>query len=361
MRCVCCARCRRTLARVLARSRARSRAARSHDLRTPVHGMQVASQLLAARAGVAADPEATYLLHAVRASSCLMLATITNVLDLRSLEGAADAPQRAEQLRKREPVALLDLFADVLGVCRVACSKELLWANQPDAAALPEALEGNPERLRHILLNVAVVAATLAGAQPVRAELHCCDAAPAADGAVQVRAVFTALGRELSQAEHAAAFNPFERGGGGGAPGNDDSGAHTTGARLALLVSRSLARGMDGDLALSATAEGARFELRVRLCRPGAPGAPPAERPCAAASPAASTAKPLATAPPQLPPPPPLPAGAPPAVELTQRLFEFLVRHSDEVFHSGVVTDNGPTLVRHMRLLLRSACQACCV
>jgi hypothetical protein len=36
-------------------------------------------------------------------------------------------------------------------------------------------------------------------------------------------------------------------------------------------------------------------------------------------------------------------------VELTQRLFEFLVRHSDEVFHSGVVTPDGPTLVRHMR------------
>ena len=42
--------------------------ARSHELRTPVHGMSCASELLVARASIAADSEAAYLLSVVRAS-----------------------------------------------------------------------------------------------------------------------------------------------------------------------------------------------------------------------------------------------------------------------------------------------------
>ncbi len=96
--------------------------------------MQCASELLAARASVATDAEALYLLKAVGASCALMLSTITNVLDLRSLELWSGATQGGMgELRTRELCNLLEKFADVLEICRIACSKEIAWVNELEA------------------------------------------------------------------------------------------------------------------------------------------------------------------------------------------------------------------------------------
>jgi signal transduction histidine kinase len=133
---------------------ARLRAAHtSHDLRTPCHGAQCASQLLAARDSVASDNEALYLLNAVRASCSLMLSTINNVLDLRVLE-QPDAPARVTAgrrlLQERQRLNPRALFSDVLDVCRVACCKDITWSNEGDAIA--EELEARAALRRHVVL-----------------------------------------------------------------------------------------------------------------------------------------------------------------------------------------------------------------
>lgn len=66
---------------------------RSHDLRTPCHGMQTAAELLRARTSVAEDGEATELLSVCSAACAQMLGTIENVLTKLGLSqlGAADA------------------------------------------------------------------------------------------------------------------------------------------------------------------------------------------------------------------------------------------------------------------------------
>jgi hypothetical protein len=66
--------------------------------------------------------------------------TINNVLDLKILDAEA-ATGRVPRLQKREPVALREMFADVLDVCRVACSKDIVWANSDDALAYPHQLQ----------------------------------------------------------------------------------------------------------------------------------------------------------------------------------------------------------------------------
>ncbi len=107
---------------------------RSHDLRTPCHGMKCASQLLIERPGVAADTEALYLLRVLRASCRLMLATIGNVLDLKSLE-AECATGHVRQLRRRDDIRIRPLLLDMLDVCRIGCSAEFTWINEEDAVA----------------------------------------------------------------------------------------------------------------------------------------------------------------------------------------------------------------------------------
>ena len=102
--------------------------------------MKCASQLLAARAGVAADPEAMYLLGVVRASCRLLLLTIQNVLSLKTLEAQA-AAGHVRPLRVRERIDVRALLVDVLEICRVGCSKEGAWLNQADASIIPVELE----------------------------------------------------------------------------------------------------------------------------------------------------------------------------------------------------------------------------
>jgi signal transduction histidine kinase len=113
-----------------------ARAACSHDLRTPCHGAQCASTLLSARAGVAADGETLYLLHVVRASCRLLLATIGNVLDLNALEAAGAAAasgddarggQQQQRASGGERVDVRALLTDVLEVCRDGCAKDVTW------------------------------------------------------------------------------------------------------------------------------------------------------------------------------------------------------------------------------------------
>jgi hypothetical protein len=300
--------------------------------------MQCASQLLAACGSVASDGDALYLLKAVSASCALLMGTINNVLDLKMLEAEAEltCPAAAAQAqprpprppRKRDALHPVALFADVLDVCRVACSKDIAWSNEARAGEYPATLEGNPERLRQVIQNVCTVCIRNAGACPVIARLSCAQLPHEQDslahGSVALRASFFADGRVLSAQEARRAFEPY-----------------TDCAGLALLVARTFARRCDGDVTVTATPRGTCFELHVRLFEPGAPpipAPPPALAALPLPAPPPSPESPLPAASP--PPPPPLPH------QLRARMFAHLVEHSDEVFHMGQFAPDGMHIVR---------------
>ncbi len=344
-------------------------ALRSHDLRTPTHGLQCASQLLAARPGVAADADAMFLLDAVHASTRLLLTTVNNVLALKALE-AETASGRPRRLRKRERLNVRALLADVLATCRIGHAKDIAWLNERDSTDLPAVLEarccgalccdahaqtqtrtrtraqcrssrirrvqGDPERLQQVLLNVAVVASRYAGADgPVTVELRRCeDQEAAVPGSVFLCVTFTAVGRMLTPAEAGAAFEPYE-----------------SSAGLALVVARSFARAKDGDVWLLCAASGARLEARMRLFTPGAPPAEEGDAPSPRAEASAAIPRGEAEAALQTPTAP----GAPPVeLTLTARMFEHLIHCSDDMFSTGVIGPEGPIFVR-------AACCAACV
>ncbi len=192
-------------------------------------------------------------------------------------------------------------------------------------------MQGNPERLQQMLLNLAVVALRYAGADgPVTVELRRCkDQEAAVPGSVFLCVTFTAVGRMLTPAEAGAAFEPYE-----------------SSAGLALVVARSFARAKDGDVLLLCAASGARLEARVRLFTPGAPPAEESDVP----SPRAEAAIPRGEAESALPSPN-SPAAPPVELTLTARMFEHLIRCSDDLFSTGVIGPEGPIFVR----------AACCV
>jgi hypothetical protein len=136
-----------------------------------------------------------------------------------------------------------------------------------------------------------------------------------------MHAAFTVLGRVLTPAEASAAFDPY-----------------SSCAGLALLVARSFARSLDGDVVLKHTPAGTCFELHARLFQPDAPLA--VEEPQALASPPPTPRQPV-----QVPGEPAAPPAVP-VVELTTRMFDHLVKFSDEVFTQGVNVGSSWKFVR---------------
>ncbi len=333
--------------------------------------MQCASQLLASRPDVSADSEAIYLLNVVRASASLMLTTIENVLEMKRLEEPASMGRLAG-LQKRERVRPRAVFGSVLEVCRVACSKDIRYTNE--AEDIPELevsvallrlcaftsrsllmqcrlLQGDGDRLQQVLQNAALACVRYGTPQTeCTAELRCQEIAP---GIWLLRAVFMGPGRVLSEAELRCAFDPSE-----GAMG------------LALLVARSSARTMGGDLVLSSDARGSRLDVSVRLFTPGAhvateEGAAPSPRSGMlppSAAPAAKDAPQLFSqmAQPTSPKAAATPLGAvdappPTAEDFAARLFKHLTQISDEIFKCAQFSEDGQRLTYVRRSHLRAA------
>lgn len=290
----------------------------SHDVRSPCHGMQVASALLADCAAARADAAAAELLAVIRDACRINVACIENVLELQGcLDSAACAALR-ERARARKPLDLAATLADVVKSCRRAGAAAAAWPGEAaEREALP-ALEGPPDMVRRVLKNLLLAVAQLAGgAHLIIAELAPLRPAPGAPpGSLDIAVAVTAPGRALSPADVGAAFEACSGAGGAG---------------LALCVARAFARAMDGNVRIAATPAGARVEATMRLFRPQAPESPrdvpsprkalPARKPSFAGAP-------------------------PPAVELTARMFRHMIRDSDDFFSSGIVGDAGVAFVR---------------
>lgn len=166
---------------------------------------------------------------------------------------------------------------------------------------------GDRECLRLVLQNAAVVAVRLSGLSPVTATLQCClghcHGLSAPSGHADSCITFALHGRPLSPAEVGSAFDPY-------------SGC----AGLALLVARSLARSMGGDVWLHVNQDSTRINVRIRLAHPGAVQQQKQEM-----------EDPVPVVEP--PPTPALAASTPaPPVLLSARMFRHITAHSDDMF-----------------------------
>ena len=314
-------------------------ASTSHDVRTPCHGMQLAAALLDDCAAVRADAAAAEALRAVAGCCRIMLTVIDNVLELQALEGGDVAgtddasvsprppasPPLHVRARERVPIDVVQTMHDVLDGCRCAGVATAEWPGIVAAARdLPRLLEGPPEVVRRLLKNMLLAGAHFAGG-PAGALVAELDAvlpplteANAPHAAVQLRVSVAAPGRPLSPADAGDAFAAC-------APG---------GVGLALSVGRAFAHALGGDLRVIASPEGARIEATLCLHAPGAQGEPPSPRLSAAFASLRVGCEAASAAPAPL-------AVAYDADALVRRMFEHLMKRSDDFFSSGVLTPAG--------------------
>ena len=229
----------------------------SHDMRTPVHSVLTAAELLAARPSVIGDPEAAFLCHTICDSATLMLQVITNVMSfMREGNAAADedlSPKRTEF----DVQTLLDAAlqaCDAGGRHPHAVQLEL----DPDEP-VPPRMEGDTARLKLILSNC--VQWLLRRGYPLTARMRCHRVTgPHGDGgAAMLELQLQQRELHLSAEECDSIFSPFSQ-----SPAESEG---DTQSGLGLHAARVFARGMGGDVkALSSEQYGEGTVLR--LCAP---------------------------------------------------------------------------------------------
>ncbi len=145
----------------------------SHDARTPLTSIQVASQLLSQSESLTDD--ALDLVTAISASARVLLTIVHNVMLKKRLDsGECDVSS--------SPMDIRALLADVVATARVGLALQsgtsIVWEDE-DAAALPALMHSSPEHLSHLLLNLTVFCVRASDGQPVHVAARC---APAPGG-----------------------------------------------------------------------------------------------------------------------------------------------------------------------------------
>lgn len=215
----------------------------SHELRTPLQSLLGYSELLRGR--VAAEPQATVWLDAVRQHGELMTRLVNDLIDL----GAVEAGTLRLMPRVVSPAALLRQTVD--GLRWRAETKGLSLACET-LPGLPPTISVDGERLRQIVLNLTGNAVKFTDRGGVTVQLR---AEPAAESRLRLILTVRDTGPGIAPEDRARIFSAFSR----LAPT-----AGKEGAGVGLALTAALCRTMGGGVRVDgAPGEGSVFTATI--------------------------------------------------------------------------------------------------
>jgi signal transduction histidine kinase/CheY-like chemotaxis protein len=202
----------------------------SHEIRTPLNGVLGLAQLLAA---TRLDAEQASYVDAIAASGRSLAQLIDDILDFSKIE-AGKVELRIESF------ALAPLVEGVVELLAPRAEGKSLEIASFIAANVPERMEGDPARIRQVLVNLAgnAVNFTSQGGVGLRVELD-------PKGALAFRIIDTGPG--VAPGAREIIFEEFEQGDG-------SSTRRHGGTGLGLAISRHLAKLMGGRLEIEDSA-----------------------------------------------------------------------------------------------------------
>ena len=232
-------------AEVATRAKSAFLASMSHEIRTPMNAILGMTELCL---GTDTTDEQTEYLTMARSAAGSLLSIINDILDLSKIE--------AEKLELSLTVfSLVDLVDETMAIMaarNLSGEVELRHILAPD---LPEVLEGDPGRLRQILVNL--LGNAMKFTETGHVELRVSVETRSADSAVVLMEVED-TGPGIAADAITKIFEPFEQG--------VDGPQRHAGTGLGLAISRKLVAMMDGRISVeSRVGVGSTFRFTARL------------------------------------------------------------------------------------------------
>jgi signal transduction histidine kinase len=235
----------------------------SHELRTPMTAIMGMTDLALRRA---ADPKQVELLTKSMRASQHLLAIISDLLDISSIE--ADRLTLGEQ-----KLSVKQIIDKVLQLHAEQAKNKGLSLSAEHDAALPEGLYGDADRLKQIVMNFVENAIKFSDKGIVSVQTRLLDS-DSHSVLLQIEVSDQGIGIRPDQQEKL--FKPFSQ-------ADDSPTRRYGGTGLGLVICKRLAQLMGGDAGVtSPPGQGCTFWATMRLRQASDPAAPPAEAPDAA-------------------------------------------------------------------------------
>lgn len=245
-----------TTANSVSRAKSDFFAKMSHELRTPINAIIGMSELLHE-----APLEAPHARHAgiINAAAKNLLTLINDVLDYSKIEAGWLQLDMIE-------FDLEDCINNAVGLLAPQAQAKGLALDVELEPALPRKLNGDPGRLRQILINLLGNAIKYTSAGRVALRVACVDTR-GATARLAIEIEDTGVG--IAPEAQAVLFEPYRRIAEAGA---DRSASATTGTGLGLAITRELVSAMNGDIGVrSEIGKGSVFRCTVTLSVSGEP------------------------------------------------------------------------------------------